>query len=388
MRRALPVVGGVVFVLLIASAHATSPSRDAFARPIGRNGAFASVSCPERDWCQAVGSYVVQNGVEAPLAEGWNGKRWTLERTPNPPHSFGTTLMSVSCSSRTACSAVGWYADSPARPLVERWNGASWQMQSIPYADSAMLSAVSCPQVDRCVAVGSHAGNETLAERWNGSSWTIEPTPNPTNGSSSLTAVSCTTTRTCVAVGEDGTPFGWRALVERWNGEAWTLQAATNPGNSDIHLMGVSCSVAQCTAVGRYGRGPHDPTVATLAERWDGSAWSAMATANPLRFAWLTDAWCRSGNICIAVGDAWVGITTPRTLAEVWNGSRWRVLRTPALRHAQSSSLSSISCTGRTCFAVGSRSTTAFAHPSDEVTLTERWDGTRWQAQPSPNPVG
>jgi hypothetical protein len=93
------------------------------------------------------------------------------------------SLNGVSCSSATACIAVG---STSTGTLAERWNGMQWAVQPTPDVAGASLSSVSCSSATACTAVGdvlsSASGNRvTLAERWNGTTWAIQPTPgNPT----------------------------------------------------------------------------------------------------------------------------------------------------------------------------------------------------------------
>jgi hypothetical protein len=69
-------------------------------------------------------------------------------------------LLGVSCSSSTACTAVGYYktVDSMtvAMTLAERWDGAKWSVQTTPNAanyDRSYLNAVSCA-AGGCIALG------------------------------------------------------------------------------------------------------------------------------------------------------------------------------------------------------------------------------------------
>lgn len=86
--------------------------------------------------------------------------RRVIQSTPNPPGT-GTTgsLFGVSCTSDTACTAVGGYRDSSnvARTLVERWDGTSWTIQSSPTPSNVGFSSffeVSCTSATACTAVG------------------------------------------------------------------------------------------------------------------------------------------------------------------------------------------------------------------------------------------
>src|SRR5207248_10503847 len=109
-----------------------------------------------------------------------------------------------------------------------------------------------------------------LAEVWDGVSWSIEPTPTP-QGEARLNGVSCTSATACTAVGQyyDFDSDTYLTLAERWDGTAWTIQSTPTPPRGAT-LAGVPCaSPSACTGVGNYSlpgfeaRGP-------LAELWDG----------------------------------------------------------------------------------------------------------------------
>jgi hypothetical protein len=139
----------------------------------------------------------------------------------------------------------------------------AWTISAVPAAQApnGRLVAQSCPAPGTCMAVGSfHAPaglSLALAERWNGSAWTALPTPNPSGGHGSvLTAVSCRSASACTAVGSYRNSAGTAAtLAETWNGTAWTAQPTANPPHAQVSgLLGVSCTAASaCTAVGGYG---------------------------------------------------------------------------------------------------------------------------------------
>ena len=233
---------------------------------------FAGVSCTSGRACTAVGSQLTMNGDKiVTLAERWNGTRWSLKRTPNPTGSTNIELVGVSCTSGSACTAVGTYRNRAEQtvPLAERWNGSRWSIQptSKPAGSTdTELNGVSCTSGRACTAVGYHTTRTQktvpLAERWNGAKWSIQPTPNPTGATRSyLLAVSCISSRVCSATG---------SLAERWNGTNWSIQPTSVPaGSTSIELDGVSCTSGRaCTAVGAYSPGS-SPNL-TLAESWNG----------------------------------------------------------------------------------------------------------------------
>jgi hypothetical protein len=233
-------------------------------RPPGARSSLRAVSCSSSGACTAIGSVV---------AERWNGTKWRIQSIPKPP---GTrlSLAGVSCPSSTACTAVGTYLTSSnhTRLLAERWNGMSWAIQPVPAPAGSFLNlpGVSCSSPTACTAVGGYENSsgiaKVLAERWNGTKWTIQSAPDPV-GNAALAAVSCWSSRECTAVGSYVASHVGKVLAERWNGTSWTIQPAPNPQGEFPALNSVSCPAADaCTAAG--GTNPKSATHhQTLVER-------------------------------------------------------------------------------------------------------------------------
>jgi hypothetical protein len=290
------------------------------------------VSCLLSGSCVAVGASGTQFGaLITTLAERWNGTKWTLMSTPNPAGQSDTELQSVSCTSSSACTAVGFFADNSvmtASPVALRWNGSSWSSQSVPVpvtdpGAAAWLYGVSCSTARSCIAVGYYNPQPGQAgflvpfsERWNGSSWSIVRVPVPAGTTSAqLAGVSCTAPSACSAVGAsstDGFATSVRLAV-RWNGTAWSLESVPNPGPpSTPELTQVACpSGATCTAVGTNFSGPEG-----LAVRRNGTGWSAQPIlANGIT---LTGVSCSTVLSCVAVGHGTDSAGKTATFAAGW----------------------------------------------------------------------
>jgi hypothetical protein len=291
---------------------------------------------------------------------------WAVQATPNPVGT-NTYLTGVSCTSATACTAVGTYyyldAGVPVT-LAERWNGTAWAVQATRNpggTNDSELSGVSCTSATACTAVGFYynlatGGQVALAERWNGTAWAVQATPNPVGTMTYLTGVSCTSATACTAVGTYYLATGVHTpLAERWNGTAWAVQATRNPGGTMTYLTGVSCtSATACTAVGEYTNASN--VAVTLAERWNGTAWAVQATPNPVgtNGSELSGVSCTSATACTAVGAYYLAYGVPVALAERWNGTAWVIQATRNPGGTNGSYLSGVSCTSATaCTAVG-----------------------------------
>jgi hypothetical protein len=110
--------------------------------------------------------------------------------------------------------------------------------------------------------------------------------------------------------------------------------------------------------------------------------WSIQRIPRPKSFAQLSGVSCTSARVCIAVGSRSSDPRSrPRRLVERWNGSRWSIQPTPNPRHT--GSLSAVSCTSAAwCIAVG------YKGQQSQDPLVERWAGGRWSIQPTSNVGG
>jgi hypothetical protein len=85
----------------------------------------------------------------------WNGTKWSSAH----PGSYGP----VSCASSALCIAISTGTQSGGTYEVSAiWNGTAWSLEnvgSVPISASETdrLSAISCPTIELCVAVGSFA---------------------------------------------------------------------------------------------------------------------------------------------------------------------------------------------------------------------------------------
>src|SRR6516165_50487 len=403
-----------------AGASASGWSVTLSPNPVIPTGQLFWVSCPAANSCMAVGGYTKASGTGVTLAERWNGTSWRILPTPNPARATLSGLLGVACSTLSACTAVGQaIIGGASQALAERWDGIRWRIQPTPnLSQGGGLNGVSCTSASACTAVGS-AGAGPLAERWNGTRWSIQATPNPPQGNGFLSGVACTSTTTCIAAGASN-PFtpSAKTLAERWNGTRWTIQGTPNPPQGGGELNGVSCtSASACTAAGNSNPGGAQftflNTVACasasactaagaffnssgaaqpVAERWDGSSWAIQPTPRLPGGAMgqLIGVACTSATGCMAVGYSspnganLVNHPSPATLAERWNGSTWSIQPTPNPPGAAPSLLNAASCVSRSaCIAVGNTSNSR----GTSLPLAQRWNGHSWSIQPIASPA-
>ncbi len=359
---------------------------------------LSGVSCLGASFCVAVGSYHTAADTEQALAEQWNGHRWLLLH-PVSPGTQVNYLASVSCPTRTECVAVGSSDNQSGNfhTLAELWDGTAWSVLPTldPHANND-LTAISCPSPLSCMAVGSsHVRLDdtyvALAEQWNGTTWKVLATPDPSQGFNVLSGISCLRPGWCMAVGymsAGGHPVYADALAMAWNGTSWQQVPAPNPGG-DMELDSVSCTrTTRCVAAGQYvhsGTGfPFTPkagdTISPAAQMWNGKTW--IVRKPPLlargQTGQLNGVSCPAASRCMAVGEYITTAGAVRELADDWNGRAWRSVRITSLSSLLSDLLG-IDCTRTArCMAVGEVTVAR--------TLAAQWNGSSWHSQNAINP--
>ena len=323
------------------------------------------VSCePSTSACTAVGKST-KSGTDSPVAQRWNGTSWSEQSVAKKSGTLPTRLFGVDCPSETRCLAAGNYQPSEGGPtlVTEVWNEAKWSVQSPPVpaeATSSELVGIGCNSTAQCRAAGSAVigGVKTaIIEAWTSPNWTLQSVPIPEGATSSqLDGIDCIWSNVCAAVGRYTSSGGSvKELAMVWNGTTWSLQTLAEPeGAVQTTLLDVSCtpSPTRCTAVGGWRNSKGEQF--TLAYRYNGSTWARQSTPNPSGSpeSVLQDVSCATETSCTAAGSQFGGGST-RTLAEKWNGTTWSIQGTPNPSGAAFSSLSGVSCRSTTCMGVG-----------------------------------
>jgi hypothetical protein len=317
--------------------------QQAVAPPGAAYNSLAAVSCVSASFCETVGTHFDGAGNQVNLAETWNGHSWLIQATPDSQSTSGAvdnSLYSVSCVSADFCEAVG----AGAGATTQIWNGKAWKAQARPGAQAVQPQEVSCVSTTFCLSADGSGHVDT----WNGSSWSAGPS---VTGFSAVESLSCVSASFCAVVG--GGPPGDDAAV--WNGTSWSDQ----PTPSGTALEGVSCTAATaCEAVGQGFDQTSDQDT-TAAAVWNGSAWAVQSIPSPAttQGSSMTAVSCTSAASCTAIGQyqssAAGTFGALETLAEVWNGTAWSIASTPDPSPTHNVFLG-VSCAGsQACTAAG-----------------------------------
>lgn len=343
-------------------------------------GGLNTVSCTSADRCMAVGVAGPQHTAgfaTRALAERWNGSSWAPVQLRDIDNAFQGFIHAgqMQCIAADSCFVPGWYftvppASAEILPVVEYWNGRNWTIQQVPlppHAGDAMLTGLSCLSADNCFAVGSMTTGSrgaALAEHWDGHTWAMRETGLRSAGTTvgQLESVSCPASDNCTAIGEvyqsvNGESEPSYALAEHWDGSTWSSEVIPAPSASPrFSLAQISCPrQALCLASGSYYDASYTASTA-MSEIWNGTSWAVQPLTPPADAvsSQLNGISCVSAVRCTAVGNFFTAQLHYRALAEYWDGSSWAQQQTAAPASARI--LEAVSCTGaRVCTAVGYR---------------------------------
>ena len=231
----------------------------------------------------------------ASVASAADAPRWVLTGSAPQPSGTSAELLSVSCTSRLNCIAVGVensleFPDafvgglelpSGDIPLIERFNGNKWIAMATPPEDGALFG-VSCTSSSFCIAVGYGVGSgaNAIIDEFNGAAWSRQQAPLNSSlaiNTNRLWSVSCAVDQSCVAVGSDLDDQSVnRETIETPTVDSYVMGKWVSASLPNVHptdLYSVSCYRNQCLAVGSGPSLPNGPA----ALLFDGRKWSIAA---------------------------------------------------------------------------------------------------------------
>jgi hypothetical protein len=256
---------------------------------------------------------------------------------------------------------------------------------------SSHLNAVAAISGCKAWAVGFHQlpngvpFDSTLIEYWNGGSWKRQPSPNLGTNYNFLNGAAATSSTDAWAVGCYDNGEAQQTLIEHWDGSTWQVQPSPDPGGSTSTscLSAVAASSStNAWAVGYYDNGGFK----TLILHWDGANWTVQPSPNLGPAGALNQLFgvaATSSRSAWAVGYYDNGAAL-QTLIERWDGTNWNVESSPNVGGSgNKNELLAVTSTSKAnAWAVGKYRTRRGNH-----TLVERWNGAAWKVQPSPNPA-
>lgn len=298
--------------------------------------------------------------------------------------------LAVLGTARLATHAAG---TSSSKPSVTCGAWSTIASSNATTTTDNVLNAIAVVSAKNVWSVGYYVDPNTgfkqaLTEQWNGTGWTVFPgaTLATNNVLTGLVVIPKTTRLWAVGYTTDPISGLSQTLTERWNGTTWNVVASANVGTGNNYLTSIT-TVTQNNiwAAGYYV----DSTTGfnqTLIEHWNGTAWSVVASANPGKASnVLTSISAHAANK-IWVAGYFTNSSTgfDHTLTERYLNQTWQVVASPN-GDAGNSILTTIANVPGLdqMWAVGSDIRNSAPH-----TLIEHWDGRTWAILASPSPTG
>jgi len=214
--------------------------------------------------------------------------------------------------------------------------------------------------------------------------FSLVASPNNTPTANYLSSVAAVGSNDVWAVGYFSYGNFDQTLAEHWNGTAWSVSNSSNANGGGNRLNGVAVvGASDVWAAGAYYNGSN--VERTLTEHWDGSSWSIATSANQGTSN-------NQLNAVAAVGtsDVWVvgyynaGLYN-QTLVEHWNGTTWSVVASPNPGTHDNYLYAVTAVATNDVWAAGYSYNTG---TSLYETLIEHWNGTAWSVVTSANVTG
>lgn len=344
-----------------------------------------------------------------------------IRTVSSPSPGLGlNSLASVAVVSANDAWTVGFSSNSSdssiRQTLIEHWDGKQWSVVKSPNPGSILneLSGVATVSPNDVWAVGDSFTNnnkgkvwQTLIEHWDGSQWGIVASPNPGSYESHLYSIKVVAANNIWAVGffSNNSQGPSQGLVEHWDGRQWSVVTSPNSGLMGNLLIGLGVVAANdMWAVGSSGD-------QTLIEHWDGIQWSIVKSADLPRGSYSATLYSITA---VTANDVWAvgysfgfygalsnssALNVGRTLIEHWDGTRWSIVRSPNLPTLNDCGLSAvIAVAANDVWAVGpcldreevekrlnNGNTQVGETYYTGSGLIEHWDGTAWNIVPAPN---
>jgi hypothetical protein len=213
----------------------------------------------------------------------WDGTEWAIIPSPNPAPDSYNELHAVAAVSANDVWAVGEYlGEFYKHPLILHWDGLSWSIVQQNCAEFNSLIAITVVAPDDIWATGN-----ALTCHYDGNSWTEVASPQPRP-----------------AFREIG----------------YSLKSIDAVSPTDIWIVGT-----RTLDYGQY------IAIASLAEHWDGTQWTAYYNHFPI---------LGRGVVALASDNVWaVGSDIAH-----WNGQNWNVVPSP--KPGQGNQLNDIDAVG------------------------------------------
>jgi hypothetical protein len=335
-----------------------------------------------------------------PGASPQKGKAFTLPTSgwtivPSPTiGNYDNNLTAVSAGSATDVWAVGSYyptsSNNVLHALAAHYDGSSWTEIPLPNVgpnENSLLGVSELPS-GHAWAVGyfvnAEYAQQTLVQHYDGSSWTVVPSPSPGARQNILYGVAAISDSDVWAVGgsQDQNSL-WHTLAEHWDGKAWTVVStvdAGSGGNQFYAVTAVSSSLVYATGQQSATAFPSN----SLIEQWNGKTktWSVVSTPTDSGGSDLPLGATATSSMVSIVGDRESSTAPYSTFVAAGPPSSVGIVSTPDVGTGENDLFAATTGSDGSTWAVGWE---IDASSGVHNTLIEQGAGGSWSVVPSPN---
>lgn len=272
----------------------------------------------------------------------WNGTGWTSYLQSNAS-TYGGQLSRVVEPAAGDVWTVGarYQASGYSNPIadLEHWTGSGFSAVTPPAGQDAftyLYGATALSASDIWAVGGSQPASGTEVSyviHYSGSAWSTIAAPNVAGMSTNLDAVAGSSANNVWSVGDAyGNPSTiYAPLAEHWNGTSWSIVATPGRSGQSGRLNAVTAvSPSDAWAVGETVKGS---TYAALVEHWNGTLWQIVPSPDPHGGSiFLLGVTAVSANEVWAVGEVSKGAKNVLALAMRWNGKAWKIVPSQNVR--------------------------------------------------------
>jgi hypothetical protein len=301
----------------------------------------------------------------------------------------GRCLRSVYLLVAAAAAVALTFSSVPAgAAAVDGWSTVAAETVT---DQNFILNAVTVPAHDEVWAAGYHWEDvggaleyRTLVEHLSGGRFVVVPTPDRETAPAIdfLEGISGTSATDVWAVGESSPPGRpAETLAEHWDGEAWSIVATPDPG--DVGNILESVAAVSSTDVWAVGARQDRATFyqRPMAIHWDGSRWASVKLPEPTActgHSYMTSVVATSADDVWATGWCGSGGTTPQQgYVEHFDGRSWILAAARGSIPAYSQLYGISAESTDNVWAVGF---TQQPGTSTTLPLTVHWNGVSWSA--------
>jgi hypothetical protein len=341
-----------------AGSRATPTSADRVAAAsYSTRGGLTGVAATSAKNAWAVG-YAGSSGSPKVLMLRWNGTAWSRVTRPSVLTGRGelSAIKVVNAKDAWAAGFTGGFVNTSRRTLLLHWNGKAWSEVTRPAPIPGFLNAVTATAHGGWAVGGVPNGHnfpKTLALRLSGTKWSRVSVPLGVD----MTGVAITGTNAAWAIA--ATEQQYEFLY--WNGHTWTSKFSILP-LQDIYILGGIAAGPRGAAFTVGFEYPNGGRAVPVSLRLSGSTWKKVTVKAPANAAQNAVTYAPGGTLWAA------GSTGSATLIMRWNGKAWT--RVASASPGSPDTLDGLGFSAaRYGWAVGS---------SGSNTLILHWNGSSW----------